>query len=73
MPIGDGLNRPVVCVPSSGSPPKRLGGGHGLRPALVRNNENYFRSLKKGDLLLTPAKQVAMLARIDVHTIALGA
>ena len=77
MPTGAGLNWPVVCVPPSCSPPSRLGGGHGLRPALVRTNGNYVRSLKKCDLLLTPAKQVAVLAcidaRIDVHTIAPGA
>ena len=77
MPTGDGLNRPVVCALSSDSPPRRLGGGHRLRPVSVRNNENYVPSLKKGDLPLPPAKNVAVLAcmdaRVDVHKIAPGA
>lgn len=38
---------------------------------LVRNNKNYVRSFKKGDLPLPPAKHVAVLAcmdaRLDVH------
>ena len=38
---------------------------------LVRNNETYARSFKKGDLPLPPARQVAVLAcmdaRLDVH------
>lgn len=40
---------------------------------LVRNNEDYARSFKKGDLPLPPAKQVAVVAcmdaRLDVHKI----
>jgi carbonic anhydrase len=40
---------------------------------LVRNNESYARSFKKGDLPLPPAKHVAVLAcmdaRLDVHKI----
>ena len=40
---------------------------------LVRNNEAYARSFKKGDLPLPPAKHVAVLAcmdaRLDVHKI----
>ena len=40
---------------------------------LIRNNENYARSFKKGDLPLPPAKHVAVLAcmdaRLDVHKI----
>ena len=40
---------------------------------LVRNNEKYARSFKKGDLPLPPAKHVAVLAcmdaRLDVHKI----
>ena len=40
---------------------------------LVRNNETYARSFKKGDLPLPPAKHVAVLAcmdaRLDVHKI----
>lgn len=40
---------------------------------LVRNNENYASSFKKGDLPLPPAKHVAVLAcmdaRLDVHKI----
>ncbi|HKW06184.1 MAG TPA: carbonic anhydrase [Candidatus Dormibacteraeota bacterium] len=40
---------------------------------LVRNNEEYARSFKKGDLPLPPAKQVAVVAcmdaRLDVHKI----
>jgi carbonic anhydrase len=40
---------------------------------LVRNNETYARSFKKGDLPLPPARQVAVLAcmdaRLDVHKI----
>ena len=38
---------------------------------LLRNNETYARSFKKGDLPLPPAKHVAVLAcmdaRLDVH------
>ena len=40
---------------------------------LIRNNEKYARSFKKGDLPLPPAKHVAILAcmdaRLDVHKI----
>src|SRR5216684_1688104 len=40
---------------------------------LVRNNENYARSFKKGNLPMPPAKHVAVLAcmdaRLDVHKI----
>ena len=40
---------------------------------LVRNNDTYARSFKKGDLPLPPAKHVAVLAcmdaRLDVHKI----
>jgi carbonic anhydrase len=40
---------------------------------LVRNNDSYARSFKKGDLPLPPAKHVAVLAcmdaRLDVHKI----
>ena len=40
---------------------------------LLRNNESYARSFKKGDLPLPPAKRVAVLAcmdaRLDVHKI----
>ena len=40
---------------------------------LVRNNDAYVRSFKKGDLPLPPAKHVAVLAcmdaRLDVHKI----
>ncbi len=40
---------------------------------LVRNNQSYAGSFKKGDLPLPPAKQVAVLAcmdaRLDVHKI----
>ena len=40
---------------------------------LVRNNEDYSRSFKKGDLPLPPAKQVVVVAcmdaRLDVHKI----
>ena len=40
---------------------------------LVRNNDAYARSFKKGDLPLPPAKHVAVLAcmdaRLDVHKI----
>ena len=40
---------------------------------LVRNNESYALSFKKGDLPLPPAKHVAVLAcmdaRLDVHKI----
>ena len=40
---------------------------------LVRNNDSYVRSFKKGDLPLPPAKHVAVLAcmdaRLDVHKI----
>jgi carbonic anhydrase len=40
---------------------------------LVRNNQDYSRSFKKGDLQLPPAKHVAVLAcmdaRLDVHKI----
>jgi len=40
---------------------------------LVRNNETYVRSFKKGDLQLPPARHVAVLAcmdaRLDVHKI----
>jgi carbonic anhydrase len=40
---------------------------------LVRNNESYARSFKKGNLPLPPAKHVAVLAcmdaRLDVHKI----
>ena len=40
---------------------------------LVRKNENYARSFKKGDLPMPPAKHVAVLAcmdaRLDVHKI----
>jgi carbonic anhydrase len=40
---------------------------------LLRNNESYARSFKKGDLPLPPAKHVAVLAcmdaRLDVHKI----
>jgi carbonic anhydrase len=40
---------------------------------LVRNNESYVRSFKKGNLPLPPAKHVAVLAcmdaRLDVHKI----
>ena len=40
---------------------------------LVRNNEDYARSFKKGDLPLPPAKHVAVVAcmdaRLDVHKI----
>ncbi len=39
----------------------------------VRNNENYARSFKKGDLPLPPAKHAAVVAcmdaRLDVHKI----
>jgi len=40
---------------------------------LVRNNESYVRSFKKGSLPLPPAKHIAVLAcmdaRLDVHKI----
>ena len=40
---------------------------------LVRNNESYARTFKKGDLPMPPAKHVAVLAcmdaRLDVHKI----
>jgi carbonic anhydrase len=40
---------------------------------LVRNNESYARSFKKGNLPLPPAKHIAVLAcmdaRLDVHKI----
>src|SRR5882672_12013747 len=40
---------------------------------LVRNNDSYAGSFKKGDLALPPAKHVAVLAcmdaRLDVHKI----
>jgi len=40
---------------------------------LVRNNESYARSFKKGNLSLPPAKHIAVLAcmdaRLDVHKI----
>src|SRR6266699_4932045 len=40
---------------------------------LIRNNENYARSFKKGDLAMPPSKRVAVLAcmdaRLDVHKI----
>jgi carbonic anhydrase len=40
---------------------------------LIRNNQNYARSFKKGDLPMPPAKRVAVLAcmdaRLDVHKI----
>ena len=40
---------------------------------LVRNNEDYSRAFKKGDLPLPPAKHVAVVAcmdaRLDVHKI----
>ncbi len=40
---------------------------------LIRNNESYAKSFKKGDLPLPPAKHVAVLAcmdaRLDVHKI----
>ena len=40
---------------------------------LVRNNENYARSFKKGDLAMPPSRRVAVLAcmdaRLDTHKI----
>jgi carbonic anhydrase len=40
---------------------------------LIRNNENYARSFKKGDLAMPPSKRVAVLAcmdaRLDTHKI----
>ena len=40
---------------------------------LIRNNEGYVRSFKKGDLPMPPAKHLAVLAcmdaRLDVHKI----
>ena len=40
---------------------------------LVRNNEDYSRAFKKGDLPLPPAKHLAVVAcmdaRLDVHKI----
>ncbi len=76
MRIGDGQHRPAVRV-SSDSPPPGSGGGDGLRPALVRDNENYVGSFKKGDQPLPPAMDVAVLAcpdvRLDVHKMAPGA
>ena len=45
----------------------------GTTDELVRNNESYAKSFKKGDLPLPPARQVAVLAcmdaRLDVHKI----
>ena len=40
---------------------------------LIRNNENYARSFKKGDLAMPPSRRVAVLAcmdaRLDTHKI----
>src|SRR5580693_2057205 len=40
---------------------------------LIRNNENYARSFKKGDLAMPPSRRVAVVAcmdaRLDVHKI----
>jgi carbonic anhydrase len=40
---------------------------------LIRNNENYVRSFKKGDLAMPPSRRVAVLAcmdaRLDTHKI----